>query len=61
MGKAKLKWQRDFGQEEVAAELNGVVGHPRPREASSQKAQLRSGHPHGTRKDKKLGMSKKMT
>lgn len=59
--RAKMPWQRQYGQEEIAAELNLTVDRPTPREAKSQKAQLESCHQHGTRKDKKLKYHKKIT
>lgn len=61
LGKAKLPWRRDFGQVEIGAELNIMPGRPHPRETRSQKAQLRGLHQHGTRKDVKWDMSKKLT
>lgn len=60
-GKAKMHPKRVYGQSEMAAELNIPVDHPHPREAKSQKAQLCSKHKHGTRKDYKIGMHRKIT
>lgn len=62
-GKEKLPFKRDFGQSEMAAELNAYIqaGVPKPREAKSQKAQLKSEHKHGTRKDFKIKLTDKLT
>ncbi|MGD9155033.1 MAG: hypothetical protein PVG90_05985 [Bacillota bacterium] len=35
-------------------------GHPQPREIKSQQSQLAEGHSHGTTKNIKLSMSKKI-
>jgi len=51
----------NYGQSEMAAQLNTTVDRPTPREAKSQKSQLESEHQHGTRKDKKLKYHKKIT
>jgi len=57
----KISNKRKFMNEEIAAELNETLHLTHPREAKSQKAQLRSVHQHGTRKDKKLKYHKKIT
>lgn len=44
---------------ELMIDLHRPPGSPQPREVKSQKAQLGSGHRHGTRKDVRLGMSYK--
>ncbi|MDI6870858.1 MAG: hypothetical protein QME79_05760 [Bacillota bacterium] len=51
----------DFGREEFATELYKPAGRPRPREASSDKAQWASGHNPGTGKDVKVPIDRKDT
>ncbi|MGE5553099.1 MAG: hypothetical protein ACM3XZ_04155 [Betaproteobacteria bacterium] len=51
----------DFQREEFATELYKPAGRPRPREASSDAAQWRSGHNPGTRKDVKVPIDRKDT
>ncbi len=52
--------KKDFAREEFATELYKPDGRPRPREKTSQESQLHSEHQHGTRKDMKRGMTKKI-
>lgn len=54
------KNNKNFNRENFFDVLYKPEGRPRPRETKSQKAQLESEHQHGTRKDRKLKISKKM-
>lgn len=52
--------KKDFAREEFATEFYQMDGRPRPREKSSQEAQLRSSQQHGTSKGiKHRGKTKK--
>lgn len=58
---AKRPFHPDYSyrEPELQEDLHRPAGAPRAREIKSQKAQLKSKHQHGTRKDVKLGMSEK--
>lgn len=49
-----------FKRPELPGDNHRPAGVPRPREKKSQKAQLESGHSHGTDKGFKIGMSEKL-
>lgn len=51
----------DFAREEFSTELYKPGGRPRPREASSDKAQWTSGHNPGTEKHAKVPIGQKDT
>jgi hypothetical protein len=51
--------EMNYRDPETKDDIHRPIGFPRPRETQSQKAQLNSGHRHGTDKSLKVKMSKK--
>jgi len=59
MAKVRRDGEPGLGRPEVQEDMHRPPGVPMPRERTSQKAQVRSGHVPGDRKDVKRAISHK--